>query len=238
MTGNAQSMASRNRFLRALAPETRARLEPHLEAVTFRRRQQIYAVGDDADMVHFLDRGLVSLVKPMSDGGMVEVNSVGPEGAVCLSSMLGLPGAVLDSVVQIPGDGWRMKRDAFRQHVDGDPHLRDVVRRYAEFSLGQMAQVSACNALHVLEKRCCRWLLVAHDAAGADEFPLTHEYLALMLGVQRPGVSLVANALQKAGLIRYGNGWVTVLDRDGLEAQACECHRSIQARLDQLLGSA
>jgi len=220
-----------NGFLRALPPESLARLRPHLEPVELVRHQRIYAPGADAAFVYFLARGLVSLVKTMSDGRLVEVGAIGVEGVVCLSSLLGLPEAVLESLVQIPGTGYRIKATVFRDEAARDASLRQLVARYANASISQLAQASACNRLHSLEQRCCRWLLTAHDNARANTFQLTHEFLALMLGVQRPGVSITARGLQQAGLIEYQNGRVTITDRDGLEAAACECYGTVRSQL-------
>ena len=223
-----------NRILRALSPATFERVFPQLEPVQLKRRAVIYASGDHADMVYFVNRGMVSLMKPMQDGAVVEVGVVGREGAICFSSVLGVREAVLESVVYIPGAALRMNAGAFRREMDGDGAFRALIQRYAAFSLAQIAQTAACSALHLLNERCCRWLLVAGDNAGADAFPITHEFLALLLGVQRPSVSLAAGALQRAGLITYEKGYVTILDREGLEASACECYRTVRSRLEDV----
>lgn len=229
-----QQETIKNRFLGALQPESLARLRPHLELVELLRRQVIYSPGEEANAVYFIDRGYVSLVKSMRDGRLVEVGGVGVEGAVCLSGLLGLRQTVLEALVQIPGCAWRIKSAALREEAARDPALIDLIRRYAAISLGQLAQNSACNRLHSLDQRCCRWLLTAQESSGGDTFQLTHEVLALMLGVQRPGVSITARALQDAGLIQYQNGRVTVTDRSGLEAGACECYATMNAQFADL----
>ncbi|HEY2709858.1 MAG TPA: Crp/Fnr family transcriptional regulator [Caulobacteraceae bacterium] len=224
-----------NGFLRALPPDALTRLRPHLEPVELVRRQSIYAAGEDPAYIYFPIRGLVSLVKAMSDGRVVEVGAVGVEGAVCLSGLLALPETVFESLVQLPGAALRIKSALFRDEAARDPGMADVVRRYVAVSLGQIAQTAACNRLHSLEERCCRWLLLAHDSARDDTFQLTHEFLALMLGVQRPGVTITARALQRAGLINYQNGRVTVADRPGLEANACECYAAVRHQYEALV---
>lgn len=228
----------RNGFLRRLEPSSLARLRPHLEPVELGRRQLIYAAGEPITALYFPDRGLVSMIKTMADGASVEVGVVGTEGAVCLSAMLGLPHAILESLVHVPGAAWRVRAPAFRAAVDADPALRALALRYAEFVLGQMAQTTACNTLHPLEKRLCRWLLAAHDSVGGDTIPVTHEFLALMLGVQRPGLSLAAGALRKAGLVELHKGAISIADRAGIEAAACECHHTARASRAWLLDGA
>ncbi|MGE5502646.1 MAG: Crp/Fnr family transcriptional regulator [Ignavibacteriales bacterium] len=226
-----------NRILCALTPATLERIAPQLEPIPLKRRAVIYASGDHADMVYFINRGMVSLMKPMQDGAAVEVGAVGREGAVCFSSVLGLREAIVESVVHVPGTALRMNAATFRREVDGDDGFRTLIRRYAAFSLSQMAQTAACNALHHLNQRCCRWLLGARDNAVADSFPITHEFLALLLGVQRPSVSIAAGALQRAGLITYEKGYVTILDREGLEGAACECYGAIRSRLEDVFST-
>ncbi len=230
--------ATSNRLLRALPSDSRQRLWQRMERVELVRREPIYAAGAPVEHVYFLDRGLVSLVKSMSDGRIVEVGAVGVEGLVCLGAALGLKSAVLESVVQIPGQALRIPTGVFREQQERDHALRDLMQRYIEIAIGQLAQSAACNRLHTLEERCCRWLLIAHDNVGPDSFRLTHEFLALMLGVQRPGLSITAHALQAKGLIHYHNGEMTVLDRSGLESAACECYRTVRRQIDLLLGPA
>jgi CRP-like cAMP-binding protein len=118
-----------------------------------------------------------------------------------------------------------------------DKGLRDALEKYAHFSVEAFAQTAACNRLHHLDERCCRWLLIAHDNARSDIFPLTHEFLAMMLGVQRAGISVTANSLQRAGLIRYRRGQVTITDRAGLQKKACECYGALQAEYHKLFRS-
>ncbi|MGH6956814.1 MAG: Crp/Fnr family transcriptional regulator [Caulobacteraceae bacterium] len=225
-----------SRFLRALPAETLARLTPHLEPVELVRRQPIYMPGDEASTVFFINRGLVSLVKLMRDGRQVEVGAIGVEGALGLGALLGLGEAVLEAVVQLAGSAFKIKSAVLRDEAHHDHALADLLRRYSSVAIAQIAQTAACNRLHSLEQRCCRWLLIACDSAGEDTFQLTHESLALMLGVQRPGVSIAASALQQAGLIRYQNGRVAVIDRQGLEAGACECYDTVHTLFAGLYG--
>jgi CRP-like cAMP-binding protein len=184
--------------------------------------------------MYFVNRGLVSLVKTMQDGRTVEVSAIGPEGVSDPNALFGIERAVLESVVQISGSALRIRHDVLAREIDSDAVLRGVVHEYARFAVEQIVQTAACNRLHSLEERCCRWLLIAHDSALADTFPLTHHFLAVMLGVQRSGVTIAARFLKKAGLIQYTRGNVTVTDRPGLEEAACECYATIRAELDQI----
>jgi CRP-like cAMP-binding protein len=227
-----------NRFLAALPSPTQARLWPHLTPIVLERRQRLFAPGEAPTSVYFMTRGLVSLVKSMDDGRVAEVGAIGAEGAVCLSGLLGLKATLLEALVQVPGEALRIETATLHEIAAREPALAALMRDYAGVAIAAIAQTAACNRLHGLTERCCRWLLTAHDSVGGDSFGLTHELLALMLGVQRSGVSLAANALQRAGLIRYRNGQVTVLDRAGLEGGACECYGAMQARLDAVFGAA
>jgi CRP-like cAMP-binding protein len=173
----------------------------------------------------------------MRDGRAVEVGSVGPEGAVCLSAVLALDTAATEAVVLLPGAALRLPSTALREAAERDLALDRLLRGYAACALAQITQTAACNRLHSLNERCIRWLLVAHDNAGDESFPITHEGLATILGVQRPGVSLAARALQDAGLISYRNGRVRVTDRARLEAGACECYRTVRRRFDALFAA-
>ena len=227
-----------NRLLRALPKDSLHRLQRRLEPVELDRRELVHAAGAPVEHVYFIDTGLVSLVRAMSDGRLVEVGAVGIEGIAGHSAAIGLRRAPVDAVVQLPVVARRISPVALREEMARDDALRDLVLGYTEAAYGQLAQTAACNRLHTLEERCSRWLLIAHDNARTDRFHLTHEHLALLLGVQRPGLSITAHALQSAGLIHYHNGEMEILDRSGLETASCECYRAVQANFDQLLGPA
>ncbi len=170
----------------------------------------------------------------MQDGRTVEIGAVGIEGVTGSNALFGINYAMLESIVQVPGTALRISRDILRGEMAKNETLRDILQRYAHFAVSEIAQTAACNRLHSLEERCCRWLLIAHDSARSDTFPLTQEFLALMLGTQRSGLSVIASILQNAGFIRYARGRLTIMDRAGLEATTCECYRTIQAQLDQV----
>jgi len=225
-----------NRILLALSPETLRRIRPSLELVDITRGQSIDREDRSIDHLYFVNSGLISMVKTMRDGRTVEIGAVGIEGITDPYSLFGLDWAVIETFVQIPGTALRVKRDSLRREMERDGGLRELVQKYAGFTLGQFAQTAACNRLHPLEARLCRWLLIAHDSVPSDAFPLTHEYLAMMLGVQRAGVSIAMSFLKKAGLIQYERGHVNVLNRPGLDDAACECYGTARAQLGKLFG--
>jgi CRP-like cAMP-binding protein len=140
------------------------------------------------------------------------------------------------AMVQVPGQGWRIASTAFRRLVEERPTIKAVMLRYVQAAMAQMGQNAACAQLHGLEARCARWLLSAHDDVDGDSFPLTQDYMAMMLGVTRPSVSSAASALQKAGLVKYIRGRMTIVDRPGLEVASCECYRIIKTEIDRLVG--
>jgi CRP-like cAMP-binding protein len=226
-----------NRVLLALPQAVFEHIRVDLEMVDLLRGQTIYHVDEHVNHIYFVDRGLISLVKSMQDGRTVEVGAVGIEGfSGCFALLSGEP-AIFEAIVQLPGSAFRIACNVLRKEMARSEAFRSLVQRYLHFCLGALAQTAACNRLHSLEERCCRWLLIAHDSARSDNFQITHEFLAMMLGVQRTGVSLTANILQRAGFIEYSRGHVTIIDRLGLEATACECYVAIHSQIDRLIGA-
>jgi CRP-like cAMP-binding protein len=223
-----------NRILLALPASTLKRMRPALELLDMAKGQMIDHVDGAIRYMYFINRGLVSLVKTMKDGRAVEVGVVGIEGVTDPNALFGMEIAIIEAVVQIPGGAFRIRRDYLADVMATDRTLHDIMQKYARFAFGQLAQTAGCNRLHSLEERCCRWLLICQDNALSDSFPITHEFLATMLGVQRSGVSITASFLQKAGLIKYARGRVTIVNRAGLEDAACECYASTRAELDHL----
>lgn len=226
-----------NRILRSLSPSTLKRILPALEPLNMAQSQVINHIDRPIEYLYFINRGLVSFVKTMQDGRTVEIGAVGIEGVTDPNALFGVDTAIVDSMVQIPGMAFRIKRDVLRHEIEKDDALRGMMQKYACFAISQLVQTAACNRLHSLQERCCRWLLIAHDSALSDTFPLTQEFLAMMLGVHRPGVSIAASFLQKAGLIQYARGCVTITNRSGLEDAACECYGAIQAELRKVVGT-
>jgi CRP-like cAMP-binding protein len=171
----------------------------------------------------------------MDDGGTVEAGTIGNEGLVGVSVVLGADRSPVDAFTQIPGDYLRMATEAFRQELDRNGGFAAVMRRHAEAFYSQVAQSTACNRLHPVEQRLCRWLLMTHDRVGAEHLALTQEFLAIMLGVRRSTVTIAAGMLQKAGLITYHRGSIDVLDRIGLEEGSCECYARVRKQYERLL---
>jgi len=190
-----------NRLLATLTADGRARLGPHLELKELERGEVIHAAGARIEHVYFVEQGLVSLVKTMSDGLAVEVGTIGIEGIIGLPALIGIDRVLVDVVVQAPVIALRARPALVGEEMARSNRFRNLVLRYGHALLLQFIQTAACNSLHSIEERCCRWLLVAHDSARTDSFPLTHEFLAMLLGVQRAGVSVAASALQKGGVI-------------------------------------
>jgi CRP-like cAMP-binding protein len=226
-----------NRILLGLPPETLKRLRPAFEPLDLPRGRTIDQIDRPIEFFYFVNRGLVSVIKTMRDGRTVEVGAIGPEGVTDPYALFGIDRAIHETIVQVPGTAFRIARDTLRDGMAEDDALRQLLHRYARFAFGQVAQTGACNRLHSLEERCCRWLLIAHDGALSDTYSLTHEFLAMMLGVQRAGVSIAANMLKKAGLIEYTHGRVTITDRSGLEDGACECYATTRSELEKVFGA-
>lgn len=227
-----------NRILLSLPPATLRRLAPALEPMRTVRGQVIHHVGESIKYLYFVNRGMVSLVKTMKDGRTVEVEAVGIEGVTSPNALFEVVDrALLESIVQVPGSAFRIRRDTFRRQVEREDALRNTTEHYALFVIEQVVQTAACNRLHSIAERCCRWLLTAHDSALSDTFPLTHESLAMMLGVQRAGVSIAAKLLSRSGLIRYRQGRVTITNRAGLEEATCECYGARRDQLTSLFGA-
>jgi len=234
-TQDAERSKSQNRLLAALPPEVYARLLPHLETVALGLRDIAYAANEPIEHVYFPISGIISMVCLMEDGQAVEVGTVGNEGMVGLPVFLGAERSPSQAFSQVPGETLRMTAEHFTQEVLAQAPFRALLHRYTQALIVQIAQSSACNRLHTDEQRCARWLLMTHDRVGADQFRLTQEFLAEMLGVRRARVNAVAGLLRRRGLIRYSRGLMTLLDRRGLEDAACACYGIITAEYDRLL---
>jgi CRP-like cAMP-binding protein len=187
--------------------------------------------------VYFPLNGVVSLVTPLEDGAIVEVATVGNEGIVGVPLVQGGSLAVR-AISQVAGWVLRMDARAFVEATNTSPPVRDLVNDYLQALFGQISQAAACNRLHSNEERLSRWLLMSHDRVGVEEFGITHEFLGQMLGSRRATVTLSAGILQAAGLIKYHRGLVTIVDRPGLEAVACECYAVIKAELNGVIAKA
>jgi CRP-like cAMP-binding protein len=225
-----------NRLLGLLSPSDYERLLPHLHRIPLEYRQSLYRANKPIGFVYFIETGVGSLVNTMANGDAAEVGTVGNEGMVGLPLVWGDDRAPTSVYVQVPGVGLRMKSALFARELARSASMRAVMLRYGHAFFNQVAQSAACNHFHSIQQRCCRWMLMTHDRMQSDQFLLTQEFLAMMLGVQRTGVSAAAGGLQRAGLIRYQRGNVTIVDRRGLERRSCECYRVSKKEFDRLLG--
>jgi len=226
-----------NQLLSALPTEEYKRLLPNLELVSLNFKQIIYAPDEPLEYVYFPKSGIISLVNVTEDGRTVEAAMVGNEGMAGIPVFLGADKMPALAISQVVGDALRMKVDVFKREVTPSTSLYKLLLRYTQALLNQISQSVACNCLHPVEGRCCRWLLMCHDRVKSDQFMLTQELISQMLGVRRASVSEVAATLQKAGLIRYSRGKITICDRQGLESASCECYQVVKEEFDRLLGT-
>jgi CRP-like cAMP-binding protein len=227
----------RNLLLAALPADELAALASELEPVAFAQNQRLYEANQPLSDAFFVVRGMVSMVRTTGDGGTVEVGPVGRDGMVGLPVFLDASTDPLHAFAQVlPCEALRIRAEPFRSACDRLRSLREIMGRYTSWTYTGMAQWVACARLHEAHQRMARWLLMCHDRLEGHTLALTHDFLAQMLGVRRPTVTLAAGTLQKAGLIRYSRGVVTILDRAGLEDVACECHRVSRDEYRRLFG--
>lgn len=233
--GDGGATVLRNRLLAALPPGEFARVRPHLETLTLEAGQVLFEAGAPVRHVYFPETAVVSVVSALRQGGAVEVGTAGCEGMAGLPAFLGDNAPSTRVFAQVPGAAARMGAAAFADLAGAPGPLHRVMLRYTQAFLVQVTQTAACNAAHLVEQRCARWLLMTHDRVAGDAFPLAHEFLAAMLAVRRPGVTVAMRALQDAGLVGYARGRVVVRDRAGLEGASCECYGVVRAHYDRLL---
>lgn len=225
----------RNVLLAALPSDEMARIQPHLEMVRLEQREPLFEPETPIRHVYFPETAVVSLVSTLARRGAVEVGTVGYEGMAGLSAFLADDTSSLRAFAQIPGVAGRMEVATFMRLAQAPGALHSMLLRYTQAFLTQVAQTGACNAAHLVEERCARWLLMTHDRVDGDEFSLTHEFLAFMLGVRRAGVTVAMRTLQDAGLVSCSRGRIAIADREGLERASCECYRVVRAHFDRLL---
>ncbi|MDP9204519.1 MAG: Crp/Fnr family transcriptional regulator [Gemmatimonadota bacterium] len=225
----------RNRILALLPPgELQAVLE-RSETVTVEIKECVWDRDQVIPFVHFPEDCVVSIVTELDDGDKVEAMTIGNDGFAGLALFHGLSSSRLKAFGQITGRSRRIAAGDFRRLMTENAGLHRLLHRYSQFVFETVSQSAACNRLHVIEQRCARWLLMSHDRIGRDRFDLTQEFLAEMLGVRRPGVTVAMGILEKAGLIAHGRGNITVVNRPGLEKASCECYRTIKDRQATLI---
>jgi CRP-like cAMP-binding protein len=224
-------------FLLSILPDEDYRaLLPHLELIETPLHMVLFERGKPMRFAYFPVTGQHSILAPMKDGGMVEVGTVGFEGLTAVDLLTGGQVASESTVCEVPGDALRMPAAAFREQLETNKSLLRVCLRYFQAYLAQVSQSVACNALHSIDRRFARWVLMGHNRARGKPYQLTHEYLASMLGVHRPSVSVTAKTFQDAGLLQYKRGVITVLDQEGLEREACECYHVVKEQFERFLG--
>jgi CRP-like cAMP-binding protein len=215
---------SRNAILHSLSEQDRAFVLKRGELIDFQLRQAVYEPDQTIDAAYFPLDCVLSVVTHMIDGSMIEIGTIGREGTSAVPLVLGAATTANESFCQVPGTAWKMPAADFTELVEGSKPFRTSMNRYLQGYLNMLGQIAACNRLHNALERCARWLLMTQDRVEGRAFPMTHEFLATMLGSQRSSVTVSAAMLQKAGYIKYERGNMTILDRPGLEEVTCECY--------------
>jgi CRP-like cAMP-binding protein len=224
-----------NGLLTALEPDDFAALEPHLDGISLQQDQVLYEAGDPLRHAYFPHDTVVSLVAVLKDGRSAEMAVYGREGALGLVSAVTAAQSFGRYIVQASGTASRIELERLHEVISQRPKVRQLALRFTEAMMARVLQNVACNAVHSVEDRACRWILSMHDRLDRDTVPLTHEFLADMLGVQRSTVSSITRSLQEAGFIKQGRGVITVTDRTGLEGASCECYGTVRNSFERLL---
>jgi CRP-like cAMP-binding protein len=221
---NTQGKPVSSLILLSISDSDYSSLRPHLEYISLPNRLVLHEAGGKLEFAYFPNRGLISLVVVMKDGRTAEAGIVGNEGFTGTLAAVGLSRSPLHTVVQITGDGFRVEVGALQNTLESAPHLQHMLSRYAAIRGMQVAQTAACNRLHDIGQRLSRWLLMTQDRVDSGSLPITHDFLATMLGTDRPSVTQAAGVLQKKKLIEYTRGAVRIVNRKKLENSACECY--------------
>ncbi len=229
---NPPAKVYKNRVLAALPKAELDRLTPHLSPVTLKVRTPL--LDGHADHAYFMEEGLASVVLTLAGGATVEVGVIGIDGVVGLPILLGAGTVPGETFIQVAGSGYRIEGPRLKAEFERDGKLRSHIQKYTQAYLIQSAQNAACNRLHTISERLARWILTCYDRVQTDRMPLTHEFLAQMLGSPRSTVTLAAGMLHEAGLIDYTRGQVTIKYRQNLEHVACECYRVVRDEFKRL----
>jgi CRP-like cAMP-binding protein len=218
----------RNKLLLEIPEEEFLPLQSRLQFVKLSQHLNLHQSHQIVKFAYFPNDGLISLVVEMKNGKGVEAGIIGNDGASGVPAIFGLSRSPLRHVVQIAGTGFRVKVSEMRETLQSVPHFQAILSRYAAGLAMQVAQTAACNRLHKIEKRLARWLLIANDRVASAILPITHDFLAIMLGTDRPTVTLAAGILQRKKIIEYRRGSVKIINRKGLEQFACECYAVVR----------
>jgi CRP-like cAMP-binding protein len=233
---HSQQGTVRNRILSALPAPEFAMLAEGLVQVDLHLGETLHRAGETIEQVYFPEIGFISALGVLSNGSSLEIGLIGAEGMAGVSVVLGATTSYSETMCQTGGAAHRMPVAAFKETLGRAPGLRDLLLRYVHVFHAQVTQTAACNAHHELSQRLARWLLAAHDRSGRAELSLTQELISVMLGVRRSTVSIAAAQLQRAGVIQYQHGRITIVDRVGLENAACECYEAVTSEYRRMLG--
>jgi len=226
-----------NRLLAQLPRDVYERIKPDLNLVSFSRDEVIHRPGDTIRHFHFPLTCMVSVTVRMGDGRTVEAGAIGSREVVGINAFMGgRETTQTEYIVQLPGEAMKIAADPLKIEFNRNTEMRDLMLKYTQAYIAQISQNVACNRLHTLEHRCARWLLEVRDRVQSDDFPLTQEFIAQMLGVRRSGVSVVAEALKEKGVIDYGRGQIKITDAQALENLSCECYMVLKEEYNRLLG--
>jgi CRP-like cAMP-binding protein len=232
----AQSPYSANHVLASLAAPELGFLLPHLRFVDLPQETVLHETGGTISRIYFPHDGIVSLVVELATGEMIEAAMIGREGVVGGLAALDTKISVSRAIIQVAGAASAVDVDVIRELAEQSAAFRTILIKHEQILLAQSQQSAACNAIHTLEARLSRWLLRCRDLLASDDIALTQEFVAQMLGVRRTSVSVVANTLQQAGLIKYKRGNIRLIDLDSLRESACECYGTVKALSDRLIG--
>ena len=230
-----QAVLKHNAVLAGLSLASVLEVVEHGKLVALTTPEQIYEAGLPIYEAYFPIDCVLSVVTQMRDGSSIEVGTIGREGVSAIPLLLGATTSANESYCQVPGWAVVISSDLFRQLLDTDDHFRNVLNRFLQAYVNMLGQLAACNGMHSVYERCARWLLLTQDRVGSDHIALTHEYLAMMLGARRSGVTIAAATLQQAGFIRYAHGHIEILNRTGLEDASCECYAVARAQFGPML---
>ncbi len=231
-----QAVSKQNAILGGLSATMIGEVVKTAKLVALETSEQIYEADLPIRDVYFPIDAVLSVVTQMRDGGSIEVGTVGREGVSAIPLLLGATTSANESYCQVPGRAVVISSDHFRRLLDGgDGQFRGMLDRFLQAYVNMLGQLAACNGMHTIYERCARWLLLTHDRVNSEKIALTHEYLAMMLGARRSGVTIAAATLQQAGFIRYAHGHIVILDRQGLEDASCECYSVARAQFGPLL---
>ncbi len=227
-----------NRLLNALPPADRARIYPHLRLVPLPLGSVLYEAGDTQRYIYFPIDAIVSLLYVLKSGASAEIAVVGNDGAIGIALLMGGATTTNRAIVQSAGSAYRLTRSRIEQEFARHGEMLHILLRYTQALITQMTQTAVCNRHHSVDQQLCRWLLLSLDRLNTNRLVMTQELIANMLGVRREGVTEAAGKLQKAGVIEYRRGRITVLDRAQLEAMTCECYEAVRKETERLLPSA